>query len=420
MVSFDLRDPAFLADPYPFYAQLRARAPVHHLADRDLWVLSRHADVVAALRDPQRFSSDAEAMAAGRTTNPFKPADGAPAALLTALRNLPGFRVLLTTDPPEHTRLRRMVTKPFAPRAIAAWEPRIRAICEQLVDQLLAADDDRRDLVGQLAWPLPVVVIAEMLGIPPERAGDFKRWSDDLIGALVGSLDAASVAGSALEIFGFFCEILEQRRDRPGDDLISVLVAGSDENGALTPMELVAFCILLLVAGNETTTNLIANAVLALSANPAVRDELGRRPELVSAAVEETLRYDSPAQGLMRATPTEGTVEGVTIPAGSQVLLLLGSANRDPAHWTAPDTFRLDRDPNDHLGFGTGIHVCLGAPLARLETRIALETLLSRTSGLAVSGEPDRFDSPVLRGLRSLPITVEANTVAAKGGVAAR
>ena len=420
MVSFDLRDPAFLADPYPFYAELRDRAPVHYLADRDLWVLSRHADVVAALRDPQRFSSDAEAMASGRTTNPFKPADGAPAALLAALRNLPGFRVLLTTDPPEHTRLRRMVTKPFAPRAIAAWEPRVRAICEQLVDDLLASDDDSRDVVGQLAWPLPVVVIAELLGIPAERAGDFKRWSDDLIGALVGSLEASAAAGSALQIFGFFCEILEQRRAHPGDDLISVLVANSGDQEALTPIELVAFCILLLVAGNETTTNLIANAVLALSVNPDVRGELAHHPDLVSAAVEETLRYDSPAQAVMRATPTEVTVDGAPIPAGSQVLLLLGSANRDPGHWPDPDTFRLDRDPNDHLGFGTGIHVCLGAPLARLESRIALETLLGRTSGLAVRGEPDRFDSPVLRGLRSLPITVERNGDAAKRELTAR
>jgi cytochrome P450 len=211
---------------------------------------------------------------------------------------------------------------------------------------------------------------------------------------------------SSADIIVFFARIVRQRRAHPGDDLISLLVSGEDEN-ALGVRELVTFCILLLVAGNETTTNLIANAMLALFDSPDVEKQLRADPMLAARVIEETLRYDNPGQGLIRVTTTDVTNGAAVIPAGSKVLTLVGSANRDPSHFADPDDFRLDREPNDHLGFGTGIHFCIGAPLARIEGRIALEMLFRQTRSITPAGTPERIPSAVLRGLRSLPVAVE-------------
>jgi cytochrome P450 len=362
-IDFDLNDPAFIADPYPVYARLRDIAPVHHLADLDVWVLSRHADVLGALRDPQTFSSDLGALASGLTVNPFNPAMKVPRRLAPLTARIPWSRVLLTSDPPAHTVLRRKISKSFTPRMIAAWEPRIREITEGLVDDLPTG---RADLVRELASPLPTMVIAEMLGVPPERHGDFVRWSDNLVNGLVAGGSTLRMLTSAAEISVFFGRIVRKRRRQPGEDLVSSLVTGEGDN-ALTLRELVSFCILLLVAGNETTTNLIANAVVALFAHPGVEAQVRADPSLADRVVEETLRYDNPGQGLIRVTTTDVAVGGRTIPSGSKVVTLIGSANRDPRFVSDPDSFRLDREPNEHLGFGTGIHFCIGAPLARLE-----------------------------------------------------
>jgi cytochrome P450 len=290
---------------------------------------------------------------------------------------------------------------------IAAWEARIRDITEALVvDLLVAGRAGPIDLVAELASPLPTTVIAEMLGVPSERRDDFKRWSDDLVGGLVSAGSIPGMLTSAVEIMTFFTLIVRKRRAHPGDDLISLLVFGQDES-ALSMRELVTFCILLLVAGNETTTNLIANAILALFDRPEVENQLRADPSLACGVIEETLRYDNPGQGLIRVTTTDVTNGSAVIPTGSKVLTLVGSANRDPRHFADPDDFRLDRDPNDHLGFGTGIHLCIGAPLARMEGRIALEILFRRTRAIAPAGAPERIPSAVLRGLRSLPVTVE-------------
>jgi cytochrome P450 len=409
-LDFDLDDPSFIADPYPVYARLRDEAPVHHLPRPDLWVVSRHDDVLAALREPVTFSSDLNSLARDLKVDPFNPSIRVPRGLTAVAARIPWVRVLLTSDPPEHTVLRRKVSRAFTPKTIAAWEPRVREIAEGLVDGLVASGTARPvDLVRGLASPLPTAVIAEMMGVPLDRQDDFKRWSDNLVGGLVMRGSIRKMLTSGVEISAFFARMIRRRRRRPGDDLISVLLTGGSE--ALTAPELVTFCVLLLVAGNETTTNLVSNGVVALFDHPDVRSRLEDDPTLAPAVVEETLRYDGPAQGLIRATTTDVTIAGTTIPSGSKVLLLVGSANRDPHHWSDPDRFVLDRQPLDHLDFGSGIHLCIGAALARLEGRVALETLFRRTR-LAPGGTPARVESPVLRGLRSLPVTVEQKEAA--------
>ncbi len=400
---FDLNDPAVIADPYPHYARLRDTAPVYHSNDPDLWILSRHDDVAVAVRDAQRFSSDL-GTASRFDDNPFNPTMKIPHRLAGALGRVVPLRTLLTSDPPEHTVLRRKVSRAFTPRRIAAWEPRIRQIAEHLVDDI-AAKAGPGDLVTDLASPLPTIVIAEMMGIPADRHDDFKRWSDNLVNGLLTGGSLTKMLASAAEISLFFARTVRKRRRNPGDDLVSLLITG--DNDALSLAELINFCVLLLVAGNETTTNLISNAMLALFERPDLWRQITADPALAAAAVEETLRFDGPGQGLLRITTTDVTVGGTTIPAGARVLPLIGSANRDLRHWEDPDEFRLDRESNEHLAFGSGIHFCIGNALARMESRAAIEMLARRLPHLAPGGTPTRIAGPVLRGLRPLPVVVE-------------
>jgi cytochrome P450 len=405
-VVFDLNSPDVIADPYPTYARLRDEAPISYLGDLDLWVLSRYDDVSASLRDPETFSSDLRRLARGLRVNPFNPDLRIPGPLVAFGDRLPWGRVLLTSDPPEHTVLRRKISKAFTPRAIAEWELRVAEITESLVrDLLAAARAGPVDLVRDLASPLPTMVIAELLAVPAERRRDFRRWSGDLVGGLVSGGPIGPMIKSAVAITRFFAGVVRQRRSHRGEDLISRLVSGRDED-ALGVRDLVTFCVLLLVAGNETTTNLIANAVWGLFAWPEVESHLRSEPALAGAIIEETIRYDNPAQGLLRVTTAEVTNGSALIPAGSKVLTLVGSANRDSEHFTNADEFRPGREETDHLGFGTGIHLCIGAPLARMEGRIALETLFRHAARIAPAGDPERIPSPVLRGLRSLPVTL--------------
>ena len=399
MTPLDLNDPDFIANPYPAYAWLRDVAPVHHLPALDLWLVSRHDDVVAVLRDAERFSSDIF-NSASFDNNPFNPTMKSSGPLTRLLKSLPPGRTLLSSDPPQHTHLRRKVAKAFTPRRIAALEPRVRQIAERLVDGLGG------DLVRDLASPLPTIVIAEMMAIPADRHDDFKRWSDDLVNGLLTGGSRIRMARSAIEISWFFLRTVRARRRRPGDDLISLLITRDEDGAGLTLPELINFCVLLLVAGNETATNSISNAMLALFDRPDLWRRIGDDPQLAQAAVEETLRYDGPGQGLLRIATTDVVIGETTVPEGARVLPLVGSANRDPRHWDDPDAFRLDRAAGDHVAFGSGIHFCIGHALARLETRIALETLARRLPHLAPAGSPDRIASPVLRGLRTLPVTV--------------
>lgn len=392
---------AVQADPYPFYDELRANNPVCHLAAEDLWVLSRYDDVLAAVRDPASFSSQRGMSDLMLGAGGGRSAEEVPAFLADMI----GRRVLIAVDPPDHAVLRRLTAKVFTPRAIADLEPRIRTLAEQLVDDLIDAGEGG-DLITHLACPLPVVVIAELLGIPADRRDDFKRWSDSMVGALSGALDLAAMEADGTEMFMFFSEALAERTASPGADLISLLITrGKDEAAALGPVEIILFCILLLIAGNETTTNLIGNGVQALWDHPEQAAKLAASPDLIPAAVEEALRYDSPVQALFRGTTRDVALpSGGVIPADARVMINFGAANRDTDHFDDAAEFRIDRHPNHHLAFGSGIHVCLGAPLARLEARIVAETLLRRTRALQPAGPPRRVDSFILRGFAELPV----------------
>lgn len=409
-VKVDLFDPSVATDPYPAYAWLREHAPVHYLEDHDVWLVSRYDDVVRVLRDPETFSSR-EGMGGLLMTGRGRGPLARRGAAAPDLSGLIGSRVLIASDPPDHTRLRRLVGRPFTPRAIAQWEPRVRTLCESLVDDLLAANETgEADLIRHVAYPLPVIVIAELMGVPPERRDDFKHWSDALVGGLSGSWDVDSAMANMTEMFMYFAEEVERRQatTEPAGDLLGLLVASTDDGeDPLNATEIVLFCILLLVAGNETTTNLLGNLQQALWDRPEAEDALRADPGLIPSAVEEALRYDSPVQGLFRGALRPAVVGDAEIPDDAFVMVLFGSANRDEAHYAAADEFRADRDPGDHVGFGAGIHLCLGAPLARLEAQVVLEALLRGTRSIAPVGPPEPVDSFILRGFQRMPVSVD-------------
>ena len=399
-VEYRPLDPAVLADPYPVYEALRESSPVHHVRELDLWAISRYDDVVGVLRDPGRYSSR---LGMGRLMRGgLVPGRGRPPVFSMDLASL---RVLIATDPPDHTTLRRLVGKVFTPREVAALEPRIRQLAEAMVDELIEHGPGA-DVASLLSVPLPVTVIAELLAIPPERRDDFKRWSDDMVGGLSGSWDETRAQSSAQEMFQFFMDVAAERTARPGSDLISLLVTrGKDGEAELSIWEVVVFCILLLIAGNETTTNLIGNFVAAMFDHPAQAGRLWADPGLASSAVEETLRYDAPVQGLFRATTEEISIGTTAVPAGAVVMPLFASGNRDEHRYRDAAMFVVDRNPQDHLAFGNGIHLCVGAPLARLEARVVVETLVARLRALEPAGPAERVESMILRGFSYLPVT---------------
>ena len=390
--------PEVHANPYPMYARLRAEDPVHWSALMEAWVLTRYDDVVAVLTD-SRFSADRRqarnrfADEIARREEEFGP--------------FGRTRTMLTSDPPEHTRLRRLVSKAFTPRMVEGLRPRIQEIVDELLDA--AAQNGRMDVIRDLAYPLPVIVIAEMLGVPPEHRDQFKHWSDEIVGVLGGplvpqeTLERSRVA--VHELAEYLSGVIVERRREPREDLVSGLIAAEEQGQILSEDEMLATAMLLLVAGNETTTNLIGNGMLSLLRNPDEMQRLCADPSQVPTAVEELLRYDGPVQATGRVAMEDLEIGGQKVTKGQAVLTVLGAANRDPAQFGKPDELDLDRQPNEHVAFGDGIHFCLGAPLARAEGQIAFDTLLRRfphprpeTDSLQWGG------SFILRGLKSLPI----------------
>jgi len=368
---------------------LLANAPVQWNDTLEAWLLARYADVVASLTDA-RFSAD-------RTKQ------GLPDAPENQLA-----RSMLLSDPPDHTRLRALVSKAFTPRMVEQLRPRIVAIVGELLDRM-AEKTATPDLISDFAYPLPVVVIAELLGVPAEDRVKFHQWSGVLAASLdpLVSMELANQVPVAREgLHEYLRGIIAERRSQPRADLISELVAVEERGDALSEPELVVMCTLLLIAGHETTVNLIGNGMYALLRHPDQLAQLRSDPSLVGSAVEELLRYDSPVQmtGRIALEPVE--IGGHEIKTGQWILPLLGAANHDPAQFDDPESLNLKRTPNPHVAFGRGIHFCLGSPLARLEGQIAIGMLVRRFPNLGLAGVPVRRQQITLRGLQSLPISV--------------
>lgn len=381
-------------DPYPFYARLRAEAPVYHNADEGFWALSRHADVIAGFRDSERFSS---AMGVS-----LDPAASGPQASRTMS--------FLAMDPPMHGRMRALVSRGFTPRRVAEMEPNIRALTRGHLERCLELGTF--DFVGDFAGKLPMDVISELIGVPEADRAQLRRWSDLLVEREEGVHDVpAAGVEAALELAQYYTDMLDQRRRQPTDDLTSALMGAELDGDRLTDDELIAFLFLMGVAGNETTTKLLANAWYWSWRNPDQRalafGDAGRVPELV----EETLRYDTSSQLLGRTTTTEVELHGATIPAGERVVLLVGSANRDERVFADPDRFVLGRPAEEMqqiASFGFGRHFCLGASLARLEARVCLEELVAAVGPdyEVDEGAARRIHSVNVKGFATLPTTV--------------
>ena len=417
-IYFNQWDPEFRANPYPHYQPMLAGPPriisLTVPATPDLLKMlglegqgiteiplptglaTRYQDCLAILRDPQRFSSARPDTQRDEMEmhGPFK---GAP--------------TMLFSDPPVHTRLRKLVNRDFTPRRIREMEPRIR----ELADMLLDASEARGEfeVMGDLANPLPVMVIAEMLGVEPDLYATFKHWSDAIVSGdntLPGNPLPPEFTTSVDELRAYFSAQIEKRRKTPGPDLVSALVAAHTESDALNADELLAFVILLLLAGNETTTNLIGNGTLALGRHPDQMKMLQRDAVMLPRAIEEMLRYDGPVQSTARFTRSDLELSGAFFPANFPIFVVLAAANRDPAQFPNPDRFDITRDPNDHLAFGEGIHFCIGSPLARMEARIAFGAMLERFPKLRLRDPDAKLQykgSYFLRGLAALPMAIE-------------
>ncbi|MFP5319230.1 MAG: cytochrome P450 [Acidimicrobiia bacterium] len=394
--AMDPLAPENRADPYPFYHWLRENDPIRHAVDGS-WILSRYADGAAVLRDPRFSPSPAhlrEGAVEGAENHPVRQV---------------GTSLMMFLDPPDHTRLRSLVSKAFTPRMVEMMRSRIQALVDEVLDASLPAGE--MDVVADLAYPLPVAVICDLLGVPPFDRELFRQLSSDASRLLDGgALDKAAqergmVAG--MQLFQYFTDLVEQRRPQPGDDLLSAMIAAEEAGDRLSHAELITTATLLFVAGHETTSNLIGNAMLALLRHPAELRRLRDDPSLIRTAVEEFLRYDSPVQYIARITTADVQVGGVPIPAGEQLILVVGGMNRDPDQFPDPDRLDVGRPEkaNRHLSFSAGIHFCLGASLARMEAQVAIGTLLRRTEDLRLlTTEPKVRDHFVLRGVHELRV----------------
>ena len=396
-----LRSAGALENPFAIYSLLRTvrpvmRMPVEGWGGPGVWFLTRHEDVSFVLRDP-RFSADRLRAPLVRENLERLPA--------FIQQSAAGVRSMLTMDPPDHTRLRKLVNKAFTPRRIAELRPRVERIVDELLEPVMARG--RMDVIDAVAAPLPAIVIAELLGVPAEDHRKFKEWAAQIVsGVGQGALDARAATATAVQkLFGYLAGIIAARRQEPRDDLISAMVHAQEERDALTDSELLATSNLILIAGHETTTNLIGNGLLALLREPDELERLRRDPALLPTAVEELLRFDGPVQATLRVTTEDVEIGGHRLAEGSLVLVGVGAANHDPAIFADPERLDVGRDPNPHVAFGFGAHFCLGAQLARLEGEVALRALVERFPDLELETDvPTYRPNPVLRGLTSLPV----------------
>ncbi|WP_280346325.1 cytochrome P450 [Nocardia neocaledoniensis] len=391
-LRFDPYDYRFHEDPYPTYHRLRTEAPLYHNPDLDFWALSRHSDVIAAFRDNHRLSS-----ANGVSLDP--------AAWGPHAHRVMSF---LAMDDPRHMRMRRLVYKGFTPKRVAEMEDRIREITLEHLEPALARG--RFDWIDEVAGKLPMDVISELMGVPEADRAELRRLADLVVHREEGVLDVPVEAiESSITLYGYYADMVAQRRAAPRDDLTSALLEAEIDDDTLTDEEIIGFMFLMVVAGNETTTKLLGNALYWAGADPAEYAKVAADPDLVADWVEETLRYDTSSQIVARTATTDLDYHGGTIPAGAKVLLLIGSANRDPAAFADGDTYRIDRNDGGALAsFGAGVHFCLGAHLARLEASVVLGEFARRVTRYEVDhGGIERVHSTNVRGFAALPITVE-------------
>ncbi|MBM4258651.1 MAG: cytochrome P450 [Deltaproteobacteria bacterium] len=392
-MDYNPLSPVVQDNPYPYYKELRDNAPVAWVESMQAYAVSRYADVDYILRNPRLFSSALWNEAASGD--------------LVVVPEAPG---LLSMNPPDHTRMRKLANKGFTPSRIREMVPHVQAIAQRLLQPLKKQAEV--DIVSSLAVPLPVIAIAEILGVEVERQTDFKRWSNDVVRTLNHPTDEtvrAEIKQSIKEFREYIGAMIEKRRTEPGNDLITAFVQAEEERQVLTSIEVLGLTVLILGAGNETTTNLIGNCVLALLDHPAEFAKVQAGQVTIPAMIEEVMRYDSAVQVIFRQATQDVELEGGKIPAGATILVLLGSANRDQRKYPEPDRFDVDRNPPDQLGFGYGIHYCLGAPLARLEARSALEALLFGCPPFARKADKvSRVPTYLVRGPQTLPLRFAA------------
>jgi cytochrome P450 len=393
-IYFNPWDKSFRDNPYPYYQALLDGSPrTIDLFGQPAVIVTRYADVTAILRDHARFSSVQQLSPEVRQRGLFR-----------------GAATMLFSDPPVQIRLRRLVSRDFTPRRIREMEPRIREIATRLLNEVEGRGSF--EIMADLANALPVMVIAEMLGVPPEQYQTFKEWSDIIIAGgntLPGQPIPDEVVEITNQLRSYFAREIAKRRTQPGPDLISALVAAHVDNEAMSAEELIAFVMLLLLAGNETTTNLIGNGMLALGRHPDQMELLRRSPELGPRAIEEMLRYDGPVQATSRRATADVEIGGTAIPAGAECFVLLAAANHDPAQFPDPDSFNITREARDHVAFGEGVHFCIGAPLARLEGAVAIGETLRRFPKLHLADPTAPLTykgSYFLRGLDSLRVEI--------------
>jgi cytochrome P450 len=398
----NLGHPEVRANPYPFYTQLRSQDPVHWDEELGFWVLTRFADIVFVYHDP-RFSR-AQGLRRGYERLP----ESEKVIAEPVYRSF--SKTMFYSDPPYHTRLRGLVNSAFTPTAIEQMRPYVQQTVDNLLDSIQA--NGKMDVIHDFAYPLPILVIAQMLGLPAKDRVRFKQWSDDLF-AILGSVPHAPdlmerAARSLSELTSYITELSEARRQHPLMDLLTALVEAVEGGEHLTQEELVANVIILLSAGHETTSNLIGNGLLALLQNPDQMQQLRDHPNLFASAVEEMMRYDNPVQISYRSAAADVEIGGKSIRKGQLVNSILGAGNRDPEHYSEPDCFDITRDEGRHLGLGLGIHFCLGAPLLRLEAQIAFTTMLRRFPELSLATENLEWqEHPIFRGVKSLPVVFE-------------